>query len=159
MSIAQSISIVGHAQRDGACRVLEEHTDHLGFVHRIEFGPVRLENVNLTTVRANRAAAIETLLADAEFFDRLTRVAALSLQHQTGGAFADRFRALYKAADKERLYALSWWVIEMISAGLLTDANVRNAFNMTAGEWNTFKTNKVQPRHDAWASLVSAQGE
>lgn len=159
MTIASSVSIVGHAQRDGRCYVEERHTDHLGAVHRREFGPVLIGAVNVDALRAAHAAFLEVLLAEAEFRDRLTKIAALALEHQTGGQFADRFRALYKDSGKEYLYYLSWWVIEMIGAGFITDANVRNAFGMTANQWNTFKADKVQPRHDAWAVLVGAQGE
>lgn len=158
MSIVSSISTIGHAQVDGRKYVTETHTDHLGNVYQIEFGPVTVANVDLAALRAARAATLVTQLADQEFKDRLTRVAALGLQHQTASEFATRLRELYRGLSQDNASRLAWWIIEMIVGAFVTDTQVRNAFGMTVGQYTTFKA-KMQTLHDDWAVIIAAQGE
>ena len=66
MSIVSSISIVGHAQANGHKRVREEHTDHLGNVYKVEYGPIDVALVDINAVRTARSAQIEQDLADEE---------------------------------------------------------------------------------------------
>lgn len=66
MSIVSSISTVGHAQANGRKRVVELHTDHLGNVYRIEYGPIDVDAVDIDAIRAARSTAIEDQLAEEE---------------------------------------------------------------------------------------------
>lgn len=66
MAIVSSVSTVGHAQANGKKRVVEEHTDHLGKVYRIEYGPIDVEAVDIDAIRAARSLAIEQQLAEEE---------------------------------------------------------------------------------------------
>ena len=66
MSIVSSTSTVGHAQANGKKRVVETHTDHLGNVYRIEYGPIDVDSVDINAIRTARAAAIELQLAEEE---------------------------------------------------------------------------------------------
>jgi hypothetical protein len=65
MSIVASVRMVGHAQADGRRYVRETHTDHLGNVYVVDYGPVA-GDTNYDTVMSDRAAAIENYLAEQE---------------------------------------------------------------------------------------------
>lgn len=157
MAIVSSEFFVGALQADGRAYVREEHTDHLGQVHRREYGPVG--QVDYAAICAARAVRLAEILAEAEFLDRITRVGALGLQHQVAADFATRLRERYRLLGKADAAYLSWWVIEMINAGHVTDAQVRNAFGMTVQQYTNLKTNKLQPQHDLWVALEAAVGE
>ena len=83
---------------------------------------------------------------------------ALLLKHQTAAQFVARFRAAYRNSERERCVQLAKFVIARIQSGDLTDTQVRNAFGLTATQWNTLKT-KMNNRITAWNTLQSAVGE
>lgn len=158
MSIVSSTHVVdAHEQADGSKWVLEKHTDDIGAVHTAQY--LAPEGTDYVALRTARAARIAEAFADSEYQVKSRVVAALNLRWQTNGEFAARFRAEYKDAVRERVHELSWWAVEMVNAGHLTDAQLRNAFNMTVNQYNTFKTDKLVPRHDRWADVISAAGE
>lgn len=157
MSIVSSVLSVGAAQADGRVYVAESHTDHLGKVHRVSY--LTAGNADHTAAMNARVANITLNLAEVEFLDRLTRIGALNLQHQTGTEFANRVREIYRTATKEILCYVAWWMIEEINGGFVTDAAVRTAFGMTVNAYNTFKSTKVVPAHDHWAAVLIAAGE
>lgn len=158
MTISSSSFAAGHAQADSRRYVREEHTDHLGAVHVREYGPVP-ESVDCAALLVANAARLEEALADGEFADRLARIGALALQHQTAAQFAARLRERYRGLEREDVARLAWWIIEQIAAGHVTDAQVRNAFGLTVQQYNSFKSAKLQPMHDRWAALQLDRGE
>lgn len=90
---------------------------------------------------------------------------ALILNHQTASEFASRFwrRVLdaQRSGEKETFYRLIWWLIERITVGDITDAQARATFNvefsqaLSAAQWATLKTTKLQPMHDRYAALIA----
>ena len=83
---------------------------------------------------------------------------ALLLKHQTQQEFVQRFRQAYQEATQERVVQLAKFVLNKITAGDLTDTQVRNAFNLTVNQWNTLKT-KMQTWVANYESFQSAAGE
>lgn len=160
--MVSSTHVVGHAQVDGRRYVVELHTDVVGVVRRAEWlSPGNLSDAELTEICTARAAALDTELADREAFEKVNGVAAVTLSYQTAAQFATRLREWYRNASREELCRLAWWLVEMLGAGLLTDAQLRSAsaFDMTANAWNSFKAAKLVTAHDHWAGLQAAQGE
>lgn len=148
----------GHTQPGGGRYHVEVHEDDEGR----KYGPFVFllpEGGDATAAMNARALTIAAAMAEWEYRDRIKRVAALNLKWNTATQFADRMREDYRNLNKERLCALAWWVIEMITAGHVTDAQVRNAFGMTVNAYNTFKSNKLVPAHDHWSAVIVAEGE
>jgi len=83
---------------------------------------------------------------------------ALLLKHQTAAQFIARFREAYRNADRERLVQLARFILARIAAGDITDAQCRNAFNLTSAQWTNLKT-KMQNWVTAHNSIQSAVGE
>ena len=83
---------------------------------------------------------------------------ALLLKHQTQQEFVQRFRQAYQEATQERVVQLAKFVLNKITAGDLTDNQVRNAFNLTVLQWNNLKT-KMQTWVANYESFQSAAGE
>lgn len=83
---------------------------------------------------------------------------ALQLRYATltqlGNAFRDRFRK----ASKEEAWRLANWLLNRIADGTFTDNQVRNFFNLTVAEYNSFKT-RLQTMQSRWLELQSAAGE
>lgn len=90
---------------------------------------------------------------------------ALVLNHQTAAEFAARFWSsvleAQRSADKVRLHRLVWWLLQRIAAGDITDAGARTTFNtafnraLTAAQWNTFKSSRLQPIADRYAATLA----
>lgn len=83
---------------------------------------------------------------------------ALLLKHQTAAEFIARFREAYRNADRERLARLAKWLLARIAAGDITDTQARNAFGLTAAQWDTKKTQMTDlvAKYDA---VQAAQGD
>ena len=83
---------------------------------------------------------------------------ALVLIHQTPSQFITRFRQAYQNGEKERLVALAKFILNRITAGDITDTQCRNAFGLTATQWNNLKT-KMQNLIASYNAIQSAVGE
>lgn len=83
---------------------------------------------------------------------------ALVLKHQTPEALLRRFRERFATSDRERCVSLGEALLDRITAGDITDAQVRTAFGMTAGAYNTLKT-RITQRRNARITIASAVGE
>lgn len=90
---------------------------------------------------------------------------ALTLRYATGAQLADaywsRVQNAYAGGDKLTYARLLWWLEERLVAGDLTDAQARTTFNtafertLTAGQWTTLRTTRIQPAHDRYAALLA----
>lgn len=90
---------------------------------------------------------------------------ALVLKYATGAQLADRYwthlQDAYSTGDKLAYGRLLWWLEERLLAGDLTDTQARNTFNtafgrsLTAGQWTTLRTSRIQPAHDRYAALLA----
>lgn len=156
MSIVSSTFSVGAPQANGHSYVIEYHTDHIGVVRTFEYGPVPA--IDYAAHATSTAAALEVALAESEY-EHTVSSTTVSLQHQTAAQFAARLRERYRTADRVELAKLAWWIVERINGGQLTDTQVRNAFGMTVTQYNTFKSSRLVPAHDAWATILASRGE
>lgn len=83
---------------------------------------------------------------------------ALILQHQTLAQFAARLRQRYKNANREESARFAKWILDHLEAGDFTDAQIRNAFGLTAGQWTTLKA-KMTTRRTNYEAVQAAAGE
>lgn len=83
---------------------------------------------------------------------------ALILVHQTPAQLAARLRVRYKAAVGDDCARIATWLLGHIEAGDFTDAQVRTAFGLTAGQWTTLKA-KMTSLRTAWQATIAAVGE
>ena len=157
MSVVSSEFVLGHEQRDGRRYVEERFLLSTSDVITREY--LAAVGADCAAILAARVPQVEATLAESEFLDRLGAVSPLGLQHQTAAAFAARLRERYRSAEREELVRFAWWIIEQIVAGNVTDAQVRTAFGLTAGQYSTLKSARLQPAHDAWAAVLAAKGE
>lgn len=156
MSIVSSSYVVGVAQRDGRAYVTETHTDNIGLPHVASYlAAVGADYAAIMTARAPRIAAA---IADVEYLDIVNRASTFVLNYQTKAELAARFRAAYKAATRDELARLAYWLIERINDGTFTDAQVQSAFGLTAGQYAPLKARAVT-LHDYWAAISAAVGE
>lgn len=84
---------------------------------------------------------------------------AIPLKYQTLGQFLVRLRPRYRQAERQDACRIAWRIIEWLNAGDITDAQMRQAWSMTAQEWNNLKTNRLIPQHDLYAAMRVAAGE
>ena len=157
MAIVQTIITPdNHLQKDGKRYVTVRYIDHAGgeimFVRKLD------ANADYQALAAARVPDIEAQLADAEFRQAIETDGWKPLVHQTGVQFAARFRALYKDSSKSECAKLATWILARITAGDFTDAQVRNAFGLTAGQWTTLKA-KMTTLRDHYAAVEVAAGE
>lgn len=155
--IVSSTFIIGTRQKDGRVWVSESHTDHLGVVHICQW--LALANADHAGICNARASKIEAALAEAEFLEALEFDGWKPLDHQTAAQFAARFRARYKDSSRVECAKMAKWILDRVDGGNFTDAQVRNAFGLTATQWNTLKTNKLTPQRAAYNAVLAAIGE
>ena len=83
---------------------------------------------------------------------------ALVLTHQTPSQFISRFRQAYQNGEKERIVKLAKFILNRLAAGDFTDTQCRNAFGLTATQWNNLKT-KMQNLIASYDAVQAAVGE
>lgn len=158
MAVTSSVATFdGPVQADGRRQVIERHQFTGGEIATYTYFAMPLDDIQ--SVATARAVSLLEAAADAEALANVERDGPFTLNHQTGVQFAGRFGEMVRSATKERACYLAWWLLRRIAQGHTSDAAVRSAFGMTAGQWTTFKTNKVQPRADAWTAVLAATGE
>lgn len=157
MAVTSSVAnFDGPIQADGRRQVIEHH--ELTGGESVTFTYFAMPEDDIQTIANARAVSLLEAAADAEALANVERDGPFTLNHQTGAQFAARFREMVRSATKERACYLAWWLTQRIAQGHTTDAAVRSAFGMTAGQWTTFKSNKVTPRANAWAAVIAATG-
>lgn len=156
MSIVFSSFVVGVTQRDGRNFVEETHLDNVALEHRVVY--LAAAGADYAAIMTARAPLIAAQIADAEFLENLNRTSGFVLNYQTKAEAAARFRVLYRSANREELARLAYWLIERINDGTFTDAQVQNAFGLTAGQYTSMK-GRATTLHDDWAVVLSAVGE
>lgn len=142
---------------DGRRRVQE--------IHAIANGqPVVLTYIlepggNHEAIGAARVPHINAALADAEAMANIERDGPFTLAEQTGTQFAAWMRERFREATQAEACRMAWWLLRRIAQGHVTDTAARNAFGLTAQQWTTLKTNRLQPKADAWTALLAATGD
>lgn len=82
----------------------------------------------------------------------------INLQHQTAAQFAARLRERFRNSNREEVARLAKWILDHLDAGDFTDAQIRNAFGLTAGQWTTLKA-KMTTLRTNYAAVQAAAGE
>lgn len=82
----------------------------------------------------------------------------LNLKYQTKAQLADRVRARFRAASRERMAQIARLILGLIADGEFTDAQLRSAFGLNASQWTTLK-GKMQALDDARRTVENATGE
>jgi hypothetical protein len=157
MSVTNSSFTLGTPQRDGRRGCREVHTLSGGGTWLVDY--LAAADFDHSAAMTARVALINAQLADQEVADNLDRDGAPTIAEQTQTEFRTKMREAFRSADKERACQLAWWLLRRIAAGQITDAQARGVFGLTSAQWTTFKTNKLQPRSDAWAAVLAATGE
>jgi len=83
---------------------------------------------------------------------------AISLQHQTPAQFAARLRARFKGATKAEAARIATWILDHLEAGDFTDAQLRNAWNLSAAQWTALKS-RLTALRTAYRAVDGAAGE
>ena len=82
----------------------------------------------------------------------------MELKHQTPAQFIARFRARYRTADKEDLARLAYWLHARYTAGDITGAQIRSAFDLNASQATAFLS-RVLTLRAHWQAILDARGE
>lgn len=157
MAVLSSTLRVDPPQLDGRRWAREDHVVTGGAVHQFSYWWNAATDNN--AVLAARAVAVAAAVADAEAIAVMATDATPALVQQTGAEFRARLREAIRNASKDEACRLAWWLLRRVAAGDITDTQARTVFGLTAQQWATFKTDKLQPRSDAWAALLAATGE
>lgn len=158
MSIVSStFELDGPVQLLGRQYVRESHTDNVGLAHLLEY--LAEAGADYLAIMNARVPVIAEQIAQDEFVSAVSVDARPTLRYNSVAQFVARFRAAYLGSSQQIACALAWWLIQRINAGDVTDAQVQNAFNLTAPQYATLKANFLIPQHDHWAAVLTAQGQ
>lgn len=83
---------------------------------------------------------------------------ALALKHATGAQLAAAFRERYRAATGLEAGRLARWLLNRIADGTWTDAQVRNAFNLTVQQYSAAKA-RMTAQADRYDAVTQDRGE
>lgn len=83
---------------------------------------------------------------------------ALVLKHATPAQLRAEVRQRYRDARGEQAAKLAGWILDRVTDGTFTDAQVRTQFGLTAAQWAATKARMQTLRNNADAVRV-AQGE
>lgn len=153
--VSSTFTTDAQTQRDGRRYARETHTDNVGLQHVVNY--LAAIGTDFAAVMNARAPVIAQQLADLEFA-LIVASTGYGAVYQTKAEFAARFRAAYKVASRDDLARLAYWLIERINDGTFTDAQVQNAFGLTAQQYTAMKA-RAQTLHDDWAVVLAAVGE
>lgn len=81
-----------------------------------------------------------------------------SLKHATSAQLAAAFRGRYRDARGLEAGRLSRWLLDRITDGTWTDAQVRGAFGLNATQYNQLKT-RLMTRADRYDAVMADAGE
>jgi len=83
---------------------------------------------------------------------------AIKLKYATAEHLGRELRERFKTASKEELFRLSAKINRHYNLGDFTDAQMKNLFNLTAGQWNNLKA-KINTRAAAYDDMQNSVGE
>lgn len=157
MGIVSSVKAQdNHDQADGSRYVQEFHTDAAGRVHRFEYR--WRAGIDRDAIMAARAAQVAEAVDDAEVESALESDVAPNIVQQTGAQFLVRLREKYRNSNKERAAKIARWIVRRLDAGHVTETQIRNVFNLDAGQWATLES-RLRTLAATLDSLESAEGE
>lgn len=83
---------------------------------------------------------------------------AIKLKYATASQLGVALRERFKTAEKEELYRLSLKIKKYYDAGDFTDAQMKNIFSATNGQWSDLKA-KITGYATAYDAMQNAKGE
>lgn len=83
---------------------------------------------------------------------------SLVLKHATSSQLAAAFRERYRNAIGLEAWRLSRWLLDRITDGTWTDAQVRAAFGLNATQYNQLKT-RLTTRATRYDAVIADAGE
>lgn len=156
MAIVSSAYVTGPAQRDGRRYVTETHTDSAGGKHlRAYLAAVGADHQAIANARA---ALVSEEIAQSEFMAVLDSDGAIVVVHQTMAQFAQRLRAYFQASERFECGRVARWIMNRLDAGHITEAQMRNAFGLTALQWSNLRAKLVDLRTQ-YNAVDAARGE
>ena len=147
---------VGHAQKDGRKFVLEVYSDAQGEFARLEY--LAEPTADFNTIAAAREPVLLESSARSELDQAIAEDVMPALRFFDLSALVARVRELFRNGEAERLCEIARWILARINAGDLTDLQVRNAFGLTAGQYNALK-NRITTLATALNTVRGARGE
>lgn len=143
MPIISSVIDQDSAQADGRRAIRELHTDHVGKQYPVQY--LAASDFNASAALSARVAILEQTLNQAEISANVAQISAVgslaspTLVYSTAAQNFAALRVAYQTASR----------IEAVMIGdflsTLTDTQLRNAFNMTQGQVDNLRTNKLTP--------------
>lgn len=156
MAIVSSTYVVGPAQKDGRRYVTETHTDSIGGKHlRAYLAAVGADNQAIANARA---VLVSEEIAQDEFMAALDGDGAIVVVHQTLGQLAQRLRTYFQASERFECGRVARWIMNRLDAGHITEAQMRNAFGLTALQWSNLRAKLVDLRTQ-YNAVDAARGE
>ena len=156
MTIVSSSHVLGTVQRDGRRYVTEDHVDQLARHYLLEY--LAAAAADYVAIRTARAAVLSQQLIDAEIQAALRVDANPTLEYATKTDFAPVMREAYRHAVREECAYLANWIINRVTDGWVTEAQVQSAFGLTAGQWTTLKAKMIALRNN-YLAVQAAAGE
>src|SRR5574340_1592369 len=140
MSIASSTFVVDATlQIDGRVYVTETHIDNISIAHVVRYGPVPT-TTDYAAVLTARATQIAADLVAQDVARILLTDAAPTFVYAAASDLTAAFRAAYRNASQFECARLANWLLNRITDGTYTDAQVESAFGLTSTQWlNTIK--------------------
>ncbi len=154
--IVSSTYAEGVPQKDGRRYVVERHVDSIGAEHVREY--LASQGADYQSIMGAAAVVISDLLGHAELMTALASEGPIVAQQQTLNQLAQRLRAYYQTSQRDECARIAAWIIARLEAGMLTDAQMRNVFNLTAAQWTTLRAKLVVLR-DHYIAVDAARGE
>ena len=147
---------VGHAQKDGRKFVLEVHSDAQGEFSRLEY--LADPAADFDAIAAVREPILLESSAQSQLDQAITEDVMPPLRFFDVDGLVVRIRELFRNGERERLCEIARGILARINAGELTDTQVRNAFGLTAGQYNALK-NRIIALAMALDTVRGARGE
>lgn len=156
MSIVSSDILSDSPQKDGRRDIRERHIDHLGVEHLRQY--LAAAGADAAAALTAYAARLPGDLRDNEIASNIEAVMALgslagvTLQHSTAAQNFTALRQAYQTMTKtEAIFAG-----DFLSS--LSNAQLQNAFGLTAGQVTTLRSNKLTPAAAAAATIRNSVG-
>lgn len=156
MSIVSSSHTLGTVQLDGRRYVREDHLDNLGKHWLIEY--LAAIGADYVAIRTARAVRLAQQMIDSEVAAALLVDADPVLVYAAKSDFVSPLREAYRSASKDECARLATLILNRIESGWVTDAQMRNGFGLTAGQWTTLKT-KMTALRTNYLAVQAAAGE
>lgn len=157
MPIVSSIIDQDNAQRDGRRSIRELHTDQIGVQYPVQY--LAPGNFDANAALTARVAILEDQIKQSEIsanIAQITAVGSLASPTLVYSTAAENFAAL-RTAYQTSTQVQAVMIGDFLNT--LTNAQLQTAFNLTAGQVTTLRTNKLAPAATLAASIRATAGQ